>query len=121
MTPGFRLRNKPCAFPPAVAHLVLVREPDDAPYLQFYMPLIFPASLWRRLTIFSFLAVMSFFGGRAAARSPISLDVLQRDGYGSVGLVKEGQNRLYVLAEINGHKVKLLLDTGWAPKALPLE
>jgi predicted aspartyl protease len=75
--------------------------------------LSFPRTLGRYLTILSFLAVVSFFVGRAAARSPISLDVLRRDGYGSVGLVKEGQNKLYVPAEINGHKVRLLLDTGW--------
>jgi hypothetical protein len=46
------------------------------------------------------------------------LDVLQRDGYGSVGLVKGGQNRLYVLAEINGHKVRLLVDTGWGAEGI---
>lgn len=49
----------------------------------------------------------------AAARSPISLDVLRRDGYGSVDLLSTGRNRLFVPAQINGHKVDLLLDTGW--------
>jgi hypothetical protein len=46
------------------------------------------------------------------------LDVLQRDGYGSVGLVKEGQNKLYVPTEINGRKIRLLLDTGWGTEGI---
>ena len=61
---------------------------------------------------------MSFSGGRAAARSPISLDVLQRDGYGSVELVKGGENKLYVPTEINGQKIRLLLDTGWGTEGI---
>jgi predicted aspartyl protease len=81
----------------------------------------FPPALGRPLTILSVLAVMSFFPARAGARSPISLDVLQRDGYGSVGLVKGGENKLYVPTEINGGKIDLLLDTGWVQRALPLE
>ena len=82
------------------------------------MKLILPTLLGRRLTILSCLAVMSFSGGRAAARSPISLDVLQRDGYGSVELVKDGQNKLYVPTEINGRKIRLLLDTGWGTEGI---
>jgi hypothetical protein len=82
------------------------------------MNLSSPPTVGRYLTILSFLAVMAFSGHRAAARSPISLDVLQRDGYGSVGLITEGQNRVYVLAEINGHKVRLLLDTGWGTEGI---
>jgi predicted aspartyl protease len=52
-------------------------------------------------------------GAGARTRSPISLDVLQRDGYGSVELRTGGPNILYVVAEINGRKTRLLLDTGW--------
>ena len=74
---------------------------------------IFPAPIGRRFTILVCLAVMSFCACGAAARSPISLDVLQRDGYGSVELIKGGENKLYVPAEINGKKIRLLLDTGW--------
>jgi len=60
------------------------------------------------------LAAISLYADSDAAKSPISLDVLQRDGYGSVELLKLGeQNRLFVPAEINGEKLKLLLDTGW--------
>ena len=68
----------------------------------------------RRFTVLVCVAVMSLgAGGAAAVMSPISLDVLRRDGYGSVELIKVGPNRLYVPAEINGKKIKLLLDTGW--------
>jgi aspartyl protease len=82
------------------------------------MKLMFPPLLARHLTLVSFLLVTSLFSGRATARSPISLDVLQRDGYGSVGLINDRQNKLYVLAEINGRKVKLLLDTGWGTEGI---
>ncbi len=60
---------------------------------------------------------MSCFAS-ADAKSPISLDVLQRDGYGSVKLINGGQNRLYVPAEINGKKISLLLDTGWGGEGI---
>jgi hypothetical protein len=83
------------------------------------MKLISPAPLGRLVTILSFLAAMSFLGGRAASgSSPIALDVLQRDGYGSVELVKGGQNKLYVPTEINGRKISLLLDTGWGTEGI---
>jgi predicted aspartyl protease len=57
---------------------------------------------------------------RAGAKSPISLDVLRRDGYGSVPLIKGGQNRLFVRAEINGEKVELLLDTGFGAPGITI-
>lgn len=56
---------------------------------------------------------------RAEAKSPISLDVLQRDGYGSVQLIK-GTNSLFVPTEINGVKTKLLLDTGFAAPGITI-
>jgi hypothetical protein len=74
---------------------------------------MFPSTIARRLTVLLCLAVTCLCAGDAAARSPISLDVLQRDGYGSVKLTKGGANQLYVPAEINGRKIELLLDTGW--------
>jgi predicted aspartyl protease len=82
------------------------------------MNLLFPAPIGRRFTIVVWLAVMLLCAAGAAARSPISLDVLQRDGYGSVELIKGGQNRLYVPAEINGKKIRLLLDTGWGSEGI---
>jgi predicted aspartyl protease len=54
-----------------------------------------------------------------AARSPISLEVLHRDGYGSVQLIN-GANKLFVRTLINGEKIDLLLDTGWGAQAITL-
>jgi hypothetical protein len=82
------------------------------------MNLLLPAPIGRRVTILVWLAVMPLCAGGAARRSPISLDVLQRDGYGSVELIKGGQNKLYVPTEINGKKIRLLLDTGWGADAI---
>ncbi len=84
------------------------------------MNLIYSAPMGRRLTIFVCLAVVASFAGGAAAKSPISLDVLQRDGYGLVQLRKGGENRLYVPAEINGRKIELLLDTGWGSDGITI-
>jgi predicted aspartyl protease len=75
---------------------------------------IFRAPIARPFKILLCLAITSLSAEGAAAKSPISLDVLQRDGYGSVKLTKGWRNNtLYVPAEINGRKIDLLLDTGW--------
>lgn len=83
------------------------------------MNLCFRAPMRRRLTIVVCVA-LGFSVGAASARSPISLEVLRRDGYGSVDLEKGGQNRLFVPAEINGKKIRLLLDTGWGADGITL-
>src|SRR3954451_20763840 len=81
--------------------------------------LIASMSLAQGRTVGFCLAAIVLCGSRAAAKSPISLDVLQRDGYGSVELLKLGElNRLFVPAEINGEKLKLLLDTGWGASGI---
>ena len=72
----------------------------------------------RFFTILACVAVLSPSVGRAATKSPISLDVLHRYGYGSVQLLKLGQNRLYVPAEINRKKIPLLLDTAWGSEGI---
>lgn len=76
---------------------------------------IFLSPMGRRFSILLCFAITVVGVGRAGGRtrSPISLDVLRRDGYGSVELFKGGSNILYVVAEINGKKTDLLLDTGW--------
>ncbi|HEY2714077.1 MAG TPA: aspartyl protease family protein [Chthoniobacterales bacterium] len=80
---------------------------------------IFRAPIKRRFTILLCLAITSLSAVRAATKSPISLDVLQRDGYGSVKLVKGWRNNtLFVPAEINGRKIDLLLDTGWGSEGI---
>ena len=79
------------------------------------MNLILPVPIARRFTILLCFTVTSLSAGGATAKSPISLDVLQRDGYGSVKLIKGWRNNtLFVPAEINARKIDLLLDTGWS-------
>jgi len=84
------------------------------------MNLVLRARIGRRLVILLCIAVTFFSAGRTAAKSPISLEALRRDGYGSVELVNDGQNRLYLPAEINGKKIRLLLDTGWGSPGIAL-
>ncbi|PZR79377.1 MAG: hypothetical protein DLM52_01175 [Chthoniobacterales bacterium] len=84
------------------------------------MNLLSPILTGRRLTIFVCLAVSGSCAADAKPRSPISLDVLQRDGYGSVGLINGGENRVYIPAEINGKKIRLLLDTGWGSDGITI-
>jgi hypothetical protein len=48
------------------------------------------------------------------ARGPINLDIIKRDGYGSVQLRHSGPNELVVEGTLNGHGVRLILDTGAA-------
>ncbi len=66
----------------------------------------------------SILCLILFLGlavttRNAAAR--INLDVLQNDGYGMVELKRPDPNVLTVVAEVNGHKLRLIVDTGWGP------
>ncbi len=84
------------------------------------MNLIFPPRMGPRFTILLYFAFMASWAGGAAAKSPISLDVLQRDGYGSVQLIKGGANRLFVPAEINGKAILLMLDTGWGMEGVTI-
>ncbi len=66
-----------------------------------------------RFVLIIFVLLVAGLHSAVAARSPISLDVLRRDGYGAVELNKSGANRLFVKSQINGEKVNLLLDTGF--------
>ncbi len=50
----------------------------------------------------------------------VSLDVLQQDGYGVAEIQRPTPNILTVIAEINGKKVRLLLDTGFQPGGILL-
>jgi hypothetical protein len=85
------------------------------------MNLISLALLGRHPAIFICLTASIVCASDATAKSPISLDVLRRDGYGSVQLVKGYvRNKLYVPAAINGKKVELLLDTGFSSNGITL-
>jgi predicted aspartyl protease len=57
-------------------------------------------------------------GAHAAA---ISLDVLQRDGFGMVEIKRPQPNVLTVIAEINGRKVRLIVDTGWGSDGISMD
>ena len=83
------------------------------------MNLTFSVSVRRRFKILVYLVAMSTCAGGAAARSPISLDVLRSKGYGAVELIL-GTNQVFVPAEINGKKIRLLLDTGWGSEGITL-
>jgi Aspartyl protease len=49
-----------------------------------------------------------------ARGGPINLDIIKRDSYGSVQLRHSGPNELVVEGTLNGHAVRLILDTGAA-------
>jgi len=49
----------------------------------------------------------------ADARSPLHLDAIQRDGYGVVELKQPIPNEFFAEGTINGHAVRLVLDTGF--------
>jgi hypothetical protein len=51
----------------------------------------------------------------------ISLDAVQRDGYGVVSIARPEPNVLTVDAQINGHRAKLIIDTGWGREGLTLD
>src|SRR4051812_17864246 len=61
----------------------------------------------------SLIGLILAFCGAAQAKSPINLDVLRRDGYGTVQLFQVRENVLTVNAVVNGQKVRLVLDTGF--------
>ncbi len=93
--------------------------PSTYPRIKNPMNLILPVPIARRRPILLCLALACSCVGHAVARSPISLEALQRDGYGSVKLTKGWRNNtLFVPAEINGRKIELLLDTGWGSEGI---
>lgn len=61
---------------------------------------------------------LSFAAKQAVAK--VSLDVLQQDGYGVTEIKRPSPNVLTVIAEINGKKMRLLLDTGYQPGGILL-
>jgi hypothetical protein len=57
----------------------------------------------------------------AANAAVVSLDVLQRDGYGAVEIKRPRPNVLTVLAELDGRKVSLMIDSGWTGEGIGLQ
>lgn len=73
----------------------------------------------RQLTFLRYLyllGVLVFLGLSsphcAARRSPITLDVIQRDGYGMIPLTEPYRNQLVLEATVNGRRTRIVLDTG---------
>ena len=46
------------------------------------------------------------------AASLVQLDTIQRDGYGIVQLKHPVSNEFFMEASLNGHPIRLILDTG---------
>jgi predicted aspartyl protease len=72
------------------------------------------ASLIRLLPAITFVAYFGCGNSTLQAKGPINLDVIKRDGYGSVELRESGTNELVVQGTVNGRAVRLILDTGAA-------
>ena len=68
----------------------------------------------RGQTLVVFGCLICLFLSPAQARGPITLDVIKRDGYGSVRLIHSGTNEFVIEGTLNGHGVRLILDTGAA-------
>ena len=51
----------------------------------------------------------------------ISLEALQRDGYGVVELKRPQPNVLTVAATINGRSARLIVDTGWSDEGITVD
>lgn len=56
----------------------------------------------------------------AQAKSLVNLEVIKRDGYGSIPLKDSAANEFVVQGTINGRAVRLILDTGAASKNIIL-
>lgn len=66
-----------------------------------------------------FTAVVVSLSAKLAV-AKVSLDILQQDGYGVAEIKRPTPNVLTVIAEINGKKMRLLLDTGFQPGGILL-
>jgi len=77
------------------------------------MNLVFPGARFRLLQILCCLSTTGLYLSAAQARSPLHLEAIQRDGYGVVELKQPTPNEFFVEGTINGHGVRLILDTGF--------
>jgi predicted aspartyl protease len=65
------------------------------------------------LQILCCLSTTGLYLSAAQARSPLHLDAIRRDGYGVVELKQPTPNEFFAEGAINGHGVRLILDTGF--------
>jgi predicted aspartyl protease len=75
----------------------------------------------RVLIILLGLGAAEFCLSAAKAKSPLTLDVLARDGYGVVRINRPRPNDLVVRGSINGRDASLVLDTGWGIDGISLD
>ena len=74
------------------------------------------------LRLLHLLAVIALhLSAEAAKAAAITLDALQRDGFGIVDIKRPLPNTLTVMAEINGKRVRLIVDTGWGGEGITLD
>ena len=76
---------------------------------------------------FSFVGLLAAVAAIAAVWLPpqacgavVSLDVLQRGGYGAVQITRPRPNVLTVLASVDGRKVSLMIDSAWTGQGVGL-
>ncbi len=74
----------------------------------------FPPMVCRILRVAGCVTYFCFGLSVAEARGPVNLDILKRDGYGSVELRESGTNEFVVQGTVNERAVRLVLDTGAA-------
>jgi len=75
-----------------------------------------------RLYVVLPLALLAFGAASPDVRAAaISLEPLQRDGYGVVPLKRPQPNVLTVEATINGRKARLIVDTGWSGDGITVD
>ncbi|MGZ4982676.1 MAG: retroviral-like aspartic protease family protein [Chthoniobacterales bacterium] len=74
-----------------------------------------------RKLIFILGVVLATFISSNHASARISLEALEHDGYGVVELKRPKPNVLTVTAAINGHNVRLIVDTGAISDGIALE
>jgi predicted aspartyl protease len=68
---------------------------------------------WLKSVIIT-IACAALFQAPVQARGLIHLDTIQRDGYGVVQLKQPVSNEFFLEASLNGHPIRLILDTGAA-------
>jgi predicted aspartyl protease len=72
------------------------------------------------LRIAGYVVYLCFGLSLVQARAPVNLDIIKRDGYGSVELRQSGINEFVVQGTVNGRAVRLVLDTGAAARNIVL-
>ena len=78
-------------------------------------------SLRRSSRVIPYLVDALLLGSSTNSIAQITLGALTRDGYGVVPIKRPQPNVLVVVGTVNGHKARLVLDTGWATSGITLD